>query len=189
MPDSAQNPKSAQPTPLSRGGLTPSSPKGDDEGQKPEVIDQASELLRPLLRDANQAPQAAARLVAVMESHSGPIHHPQVLEGIDRVVPGGAREIIDMAKAEQRHRHTMESLEIFYPYLGLGAGFVGLLGSLGGSVFLAMHDKTEIAAALLSVPLLGAVGWLVKSRISRREVEAQRIAETQARQQKAKRRR
>ncbi len=35
--------------------------------------------------------------------------HPAVLEGYERVVPGAARRILDMAEADARHQHMLET--------------------------------------------------------------------------------
>ena len=97
--------------------LSPSSQ--DPEG---ESLRKAVEILRPLLRNPEQAAVAVQRVAAVTENFSGPMPHPRHLKGYEEIVPGSAREILDMAKAEQRHRHRMEWMEMVYPYLGLVAG-------------------------------------------------------------------
>jgi hypothetical protein len=82
---------------------------------KAEVVDEASELLRPLLRDPAEAAKTAAELVAAIELHKGPLPHPRILSGYDEIVPGAARDILDMARLEQRHRHRMEDRQTAYP--------------------------------------------------------------------------
>lgn len=62
-----------------------------------DVINQAVEYLRPFLRDPTTAVQAVTRIVAVAEKFSGPMPHPMHLRGYKEIVPGSAREILDMA--------------------------------------------------------------------------------------------
>jgi len=129
------------------------------------ALEPAVEILRPLLRNPGQAQQVVAR-VATAVLFRGPLPPPDVFKGYDEVVPGSAREILNMATREQGHRHKLQFLEMVYPYLGWFAGFVCFLVCIAGSVYLAMHDKPAIAAALLGVPCLGVIGWFINSRVS-----------------------
>jgi len=134
---------------------------------KPEALDKASELLKPLLRDPTQAPKTAAQLVAVMETHKGPLPHPRILNGYEDIIPGAAREILEMAKREQRHRHRMENRETAYPYIGMGLGGVCLLACISGAVFLAENSYSEkIGLALIGAPVLTGIGWFINSRLT-----------------------
>ena len=78
----------------------------------------AAEILRPLLRNPDEASKAATAIVARLEMFSGPMPPPQHLERYNSIVPGAGRIILDMAVKEQRHRHSMNRLEMVYPYLG-----------------------------------------------------------------------
>lgn len=42
-------------------------------------------------------------------SYQGPIPHPDILKGFDALVPGTAKELIDLAKSESVHRRDLES--------------------------------------------------------------------------------
>jgi hypothetical protein len=83
-----------------------------------EALEPAAEILRPLLRDPKQATQVVAMMATTVELFRGPLPPPDHFKGYEEVVPGGAREILNMAKREQRHRHRMQALEMIYPYLG-----------------------------------------------------------------------
>jgi uncharacterized membrane protein len=149
----------------SRDAAIASNPSADDPAPKPEVLDKASELLRPLLRDPSQAPKTAEKLVAVMETHTGPLPHPRILSLYQEVIPGAAREILDMAREEQRHRHRMENRETAYPYVGMGLGGLCLLSCIVGAVFVAVHAYSEkIGLALIGAPVLTGVGWFINAR-------------------------
>jgi len=141
---------------------------------KPEDLHKASELLKPLLRDPNQAPTTGAKLVAVMKTHKGPMPHPRTLGGYEDVIPGAAREILEMAKAEQRHRHKIENRETAYPYFGMGLGATCLLPCIAGAVFVASNAYTEsIGLALIGGPVLTGTGWFINSgMILKRQAES-----------------
>lgn len=92
--------------------------------------------------------------------------HPSHLKAYDEIVPGGGREILDMATREQRHRHRMQWLEMIYPYLGWFAGFAGFLTCVGLAAYLAVNNHEAVAAGLLGVPCFGVIGWFINSRLS-----------------------
>ena len=108
-----------------------------------------------------------ARLLAVMQSHSGPLPDPTTLQAYDRIVPGSAAKILVMAETEQRHRHRLESMEHLYPFIGMGLGFIALLMCIAGGIHLATLGNTTIALALLAAPLIGSIGWFVKGRLTK----------------------
>src|SRR6266496_2421432 len=151
-----------------RPAPSPSSP-ARDIGASPEAqvesLEPAVEILRPLLRDPTQAPQAVARMVTAVQLFRGPLPPADHFREYNEVVPGSAREILDMAKGEQAHRHRMQSLEMIYPYLGWFAGFAGFLACIGGATYLAMNSHEAIAGAMLGVPCLGVIGWFIRSRL------------------------
>jgi uncharacterized membrane protein len=92
---------------------------------------------------------------------SGPLPHPKILEGYERVLPGSADRILSMAENEGEHRRTIEKTivktDIIRSYLGLGSGFIIALVGLGGSIYLAMNDK-PVASGIMSA---GTVTGLV----------------------------
>jgi hypothetical protein len=123
------------------------------------------------LKNQGVLPETAERLIvaALSETYTGPLPHPRHLEGYDDVVPGAARDILNMAISEQKHRHRVQMLEIAYPYLGWLAGFVGFLACVAGAIYLGLHQNTPVALALVGVPSVGAIGWFVRARIERTE--------------------
>jgi hypothetical protein len=155
------------PSPRQQKLPLPAQSETESVGPAPDTaaLEPAVEILRPLLRNPGQAQQVVAR-VATAVLFRGPLPPPDVFKGYDDIVPGSAREILDMATREQSHRHKLQFLEMIYPYLGWFAGFVCFLVCIAGSVYLAMHDKPVIAAALLGVPCLGVIGWFINSRVS-----------------------
>jgi uncharacterized membrane protein len=138
---------------------------------QPEILEHAAEILRPLLKDRTLAPQAALQMVAVMESHSGPLPHPSTLDGYEKILPGSALEILAMARAEQKHRHSINIYEALYPFVGSVLGFLALCLCFGSALYLGLLGHTDIAVAFLGVPVLAAVGWLVNARLPNRKPE------------------
>src|SRR6266571_813586 len=63
---------------------------------------------------ASTAPSGTAQVIYQSEVrvHSGPIPDSETLAGYERVVPGTAAEIVQMAVREQRHRHAVNTLKV-----------------------------------------------------------------------------
>lgn len=137
----------------------------DSKLEQEITIGEASDILRPQLRDPQQAPQLVQRVVSIVQSHSGPLPPPQMLGGYDAVVPGSAKMIVDMAASEHVHRHRKEWAEIIFPYVGMVLGAAILIFCVWGSIYLAMAGHDKVAAALVALPVIGAVGFIIKSRI------------------------
>ncbi|ANK37544.1 hypothetical protein AOB58_742 [Staphylococcus sp. AntiMn-1] len=51
-------------------------------------------------------------LIATLEMYNGPIPHPKILEGYDKLDPGSAKRIIDNGIGESDHRRKMEAKTI-----------------------------------------------------------------------------
>ncbi|WP_260338754.1 DUF2335 domain-containing protein [Levilactobacillus parabrevis] len=49
------------------------------------------------------------KIIATMEMYSGPIPHPAILEGYEKLYPGAAKEIIENGVQESRHRRKLET--------------------------------------------------------------------------------
>jgi uncharacterized membrane protein len=48
-------------------------------------------------------------VIATMEMYNGPIPHPDILAGFDKLDKGAAKKIIDNGIAESLHRRKMEN--------------------------------------------------------------------------------
>lgn len=108
-------------------------------------------------------------VVAQSSAHSGPMPSPQTLAEYDQVVPGLAREIVDMAKAEQMHRHSMEDLVVRGEHdasrRGQKFGLAALVLLLLIAGYMVFEGSAEAAAWLLSATVVGVVGVFVTGRI------------------------
>ncbi len=108
----------------------------------------------------------------------GPIPHPQILQGFENIVPGAARELIDLAASESRHRREIETkaldsnawaqkqqLEIAN-YQNRVTFQLGIIGQVCGAlialisilavVYLAMNEH-ETAAYVVALIPIGAI--------------------------------
>jgi uncharacterized membrane protein len=144
-----------------------------------EIIGKAAELLRPYIKEPARVQQIATQVLSAAESFSGPLPHPKHLALYENTVPGSGEKIVGMAEREQKHRHRLQTYEMLYPYLGQLLGFLGFLAAIFGAIYLALHDKMIVAGLLVGAPVVGAIGWFVKSRVSLgRTEESKPISET-----------
>lgn len=70
---------------------------------------------------------------------SGPLPHPKILEGYEKILPGSAERIFAMAEKQSDHRQDLEKEVVksntIDSKLGIGSAFViGLTGVIGGII-------------------------------------------------------
>ncbi len=119
------------------------------------------------------------QLVTKVESFfSGPLPHPQLLSEYDRIVPGSAAKIIEMAVSQSEHRKSLETKviesNISNSRLGLWFGLIiGVVGIIAGA-FLALNDKQAAGTIIGGTSLGSLVGVFIygsqqrqKERINR----------------------
>jgi uncharacterized membrane protein len=138
-----------------------------------------SDLDRPLKKDRSSSRSDEQRVVMASMSFSGPIPSPHVLKAYDLIEPGLAKDIVEMAKAQSKHRMQLESTVINgdgrRAWGGLIFGFVISCLALGGGIYLIDrgHDKY---GALISTGSLGAlVGIFVYGSNNRRAERKEKI--------------
>lgn len=152
--------------------IVPDTDRGDGSEDQSDrnlaVLEQVTKELLPLAKDRGQVGQVAERIVAVFESYQGPLPHPRHFREFESASPGSAKIILEMAQAEQRHRHEMQRRETAYPYCGLAGGLLLAAGCFVGAAILGWNDKPMVALALTGVPVLGVVGWFVNARLHAR---------------------
>lgn len=122
------------------------------------------------LVSASQRSQIVAQMTALVkeESFSGPIPHPRYLAEYDRIVPGSASMLINMAKADLDHAHRLQEraleADISDMQQGRWLGFAALVILMIGAIVCGLMDKDAIALALLGATVVGTIGQLVKGR-------------------------
>lgn len=109
--------------------------------------------------------------------HSGPLPPASEIEAYENALPGLAKEIVEMAKAEQKARHSLqeEALGIERYRIRcnarqnqrgqwLGAGLsLCVLGVAGWLIYL---DKTEAAVDICKYSLIGIASIFVMGKIA-----------------------
>lgn len=86
-----------------------------------------------------------------MQFSSGPIPPPEVLEGINRVVPGAAEQIVAEAMRNGAHRRTLEQRVILGAEIRSSRGqWMALTVAMAGFV-------TAIVLALAGDPVVGGL--------------------------------
>jgi uncharacterized membrane protein len=123
------------------------------------------EILTPVIPDPDVRSRVVAQVMQ-LRMHIGPLPAPEQLKIYAEVDKGAVPTIFRMAEREQQHRHSMNTLQMLYPYAGLVAGFLSFGICVAASVYLAVIGKTALAATFIGVTTLGVVALMIKGRIS-----------------------
>lgn len=139
--------------------------------------------IKPMAGAAKNAVEARQQRMVETQTHQqvyeGPIPHPDILAGFERLVPGSAQELMAMAKLESEHRRKLEAdtnaaniaaqkqqlatnhyqtTAVFRSDLvGQVCGVLVAAGCIGGAVFLALNDREIAAVALAAIPTAAVV--------------------------------
>lgn len=101
-------------------------------------------------------------LIATLEMYNGPIPHPKILEGNDKLDPGAAKRIIDNGIEESIHRRNMEEKTMNHVarsfYFRLVLAFVLALFFGFGSFYLILQGHTIIGSVFAGVTLISILG-------------------------------
>lgn len=120
-----------------------------------------------------------AALVHQSISFSGPLPPPEVLENYDKVYPGAAKIIIEMAQKQSSHRQELEksviTSDIKNSRLGLYFGFIiGLVGIVAGAIIISTGQA--IAGGFLSTISIGSlVGTFVYGSQGRKKERTEKM--------------
>ncbi|MGO9230590.1 MAG: DUF2335 domain-containing protein [Bryobacteraceae bacterium] len=112
---------------------------------------------------------------------SGPLPHPQVLEGYESVCQGAANRIIELAEAQSAHRRRMEEREVEAQIEGMRAQFsearlgqvfafcvsIAFMGC-GAAVVIWGHSQA-VGSVFGVMGVSGIVGTFIKGRIAKPE--------------------
>jgi uncharacterized membrane protein len=90
----------------------------------------------------------------IIKAHVGPLPAVEDFAGYEEVCPGSAREILDMAVRQQKHRHYMDRYsagsEFWLPVIGIGAAVVTVVAMFAAGVWLAFGGHEGLAIGVLS---------------------------------------
>lgn len=160
----------SDPKPRANDGAFPDGPKdAPSAGDDAYLAARITEVLQPELEGQENLPEIVEEILNITaEAYSGPLPHPSHLAAFEQIEKGTAHRILLMAESQQSHRHWQERMRTIYPYSGLLLGFLCFLACLIAAVSLA-PTAPYVAALCLGLPVVGAVGWFVKARLSRDE--------------------
>lgn len=116
-------------------------------------------------------PQVQQQVISIIQAQhwSGPIPSPDALEKYEKVIPGSANRLLQLAEKEQAHRHSMDRESLSTKardvrrgqYLGAGIGVLAVGGAIGiASV------APVVAVALVGVPVASIINAIINARSS-----------------------
>ncbi len=106
--------------------------------------------------------------------------NPEILEAYNYVVEGSAKEIIDMFKAEQQHRHNWENrslkVHMFSTVLGQGLGFLIACSIFVSAAVIGIYGDSTIGAFIwvfgMSIVTMAALVWWYAKSLGQRPLFA-----------------
>lgn len=127
------------------------------------------------------------QIILSSQTYSGPLPHPSILDGYEKVVPGSARTIIDQFVAQSQHRMAMEARVIkgdaFRATIGVWmAGAISLL-SIAAGCFLVWQGKELVGSLFGGIPLGTIVFAFIYGTRSRQKERQTRAAANPAPQE------
>lgn len=126
---------------------------------------------------SNAQPQFVARVEGTV--FQGPLPHPEILAGYDRVLPGAADRIIAMAESNQRHRQRLEATVIpagvRSERLGQVLGFILYIATLASGTYLVSTGKSTEGVTEMLTSTGAFVTVYIKGQIEKkRELRGKR---------------
>lgn len=129
-------------------------------------------------KSSKQKPSTDAeqRAISISEQWAGPLPPPAALEHFERIAPGAAERLLQMAEQEQKHRHALEAaamqtqqetvrLTARDNIVGMVLGFLALAGSLAAAVWAAATGAPwQVALGFIGLPVTIVVVELVRRK-------------------------
>lgn len=104
---------------------------------------------------------------------SGPLPPPELLERYNEIVPGSAKQIVDIFDSQAKHRMVLEKKVIsgdsLRAYIGLGCGFLVCVGMFYLSYLLIIGGYATQGALLSGGSLVGLVSVFIYGTQTRRQ--------------------
>lgn len=101
--------------------------------------------------------------IQIMESYSGPLPKPEILQKYDEILPGSAERIMKMAEEQAKHRHKLEEKVVFTnsgnSRLGVIFAFILTIVTIVGGGFLIYNNKglEGLAAIITAIGALSSI--------------------------------
>ena len=145
----------------------------------------SSEELAVQQQQAANTGAAAGQTVAFSQTHfteisTGPLPPPSMLAEYDRIIPGAAERILNLAEQQTKHRIELEKSairsEISRSWTGLWMGLIVSLAAIGGGVLVAILASPTAGATIATASVVALASVFVYGTSSRRK-ERDRKAE------------
>jgi uncharacterized membrane protein len=146
---------------------TPTSPAGTPTARAPDPV-LPPETVAHILTSQGVPPGKVNVLVQQITTevqhrlHAGPLPAVEDFRGYNDVCPGAARDILDMAIRQQKHRHFVEKVgavaDFCLPMLGVIAAVGVIAAMLWAGIYLAMNGHEQFAALIFTGTSLATVG-------------------------------
>ena len=136
------------------------------EGAPVEGAPVEGEVLSP---DKEAIVRAVVTRITRMESHSGPLPHPETLRGYAEIIPNGAERVMRMAEKQQDHSHRVENTREKTALIGVLAAMFGTVcsfGTAGYALFLGFPTAAGVIATGTVAALAGAFIYGTKTQHS-----------------------
>ncbi|MDR3711456.1 MAG: DUF2335 domain-containing protein [Puia sp.] len=129
--------------------------------------EQRAEVIEHLLEQFEISGEKSFSMATMMR-FSGPMPHPDILRGMEEIVPGSAKEIIGMSLSQSEHRKNLEQIALKsqtkQSSTGQWLGFVIAIFGLGGAFALVYTGHDAAGSVLGSFDLIGLVSVFVFGR-------------------------
>lgn len=133
-------------------------------GKKQEISKEHEIEVESKSTEETERDRLIAEIIQVQREFSGPIPHPEIIQGYEEVVPGSADRIIKMAERQAEHRQKMESIMVRSEsrdgLLGVLFAFMLGFGSLVASVVVVVmvpQSSGAISSAVLGITGIGSI--------------------------------
>lgn len=164
--------KQSGPAPKDTKSVAVHQARGDDD---PQSLPDGSEVLEKVQEDLvksgvrrEQATKVAHRLIRHVTTstiHSGPLPLVGDFAGYEQICPGAARDILDMAKNDQRHQQRMELAqlrsEVFLKSLAIFVAFGIILVMIAGAIYAAKIGHENLGITIASGSGLALVAGVI----------------------------
>ncbi|MDD2341423.1 MAG: DUF2335 domain-containing protein [Tolumonas sp.] len=154
-----------------------------------EGTDSSNELVERIEGELERNPDVIQRLMErpiirsmmIAETHQGPLPPARTLAGYEKVLPGAAERVMQMAEKEQAHRHEMQkqhqqkTLELQSKAVteqlqinktGQKYGFIIATFVLCLAGLMSIMDHQAVALALVAIDVVGLAAVFVVGRLS-----------------------
>ena len=141
--------------------------------KEPSIDDSQQVIVKELFKDLPEDKIEQIVIgMAALRSYRGPMPPPDYVKGYEDLVPGAAREILDIVKKQSSHRMNMEQMIIKHGVnhetRGQWIALFLLLICIGASIWLGLTGHEVLAAIFLTPSVLGAIALFVNNKLFER---------------------